>query len=284
MERGGFQGYAASLERTMETMHLDLGEAMDELQELCLLIAPERNVPVERVTDIRQTYKRIQDHLTKIRGVTQLLQGKYKQYYHRDSRREREISEFAFLAKSLYSKFECTLQEIETKKRLRDREEQFVEYLHPMPFPWFQSRGNQIMLLKNLTDLCALDYKTQLGLDFKQKREIAWNGMRSISLFIISGEAALIQHLQFEMRLREYDIKERSAQNECRGALTHLKEISPLDVERVIRRFTGNIGFSKVKCLLLRIQSQKDLEKEIIGSIGNILRVTEAGEMRTLSV
>jgi hypothetical protein len=283
MERGSFQGYAASLERTMETMHLDLGEAMDELQELCLLITLERNVSVEIITNIRQIYKRIQDHLTKIRGVKQLLEGKYKQYYHRDSRREREITEFAFLAKSLYSKFECTLQEIETKKKLRDREEQFAEYLLPMPFPWFQSRGNQVMLLRNLRDLCALDYKTQLGLDCKQRREIAWNEMRSISLFVISGEAALIQHLQFQMRLREYDIKERSALNECRGALTHLKEISPLDVERVIRRFTGNIGFSKVKCLLLRIQSQKDLEKEIMGSIENILRVTEAGEMRTLS-
>jgi hypothetical protein len=284
MERGNFQGYAASLERTMETMHLDLGEAMDELQELCLLITPERNVPVEIITDIRQTYKRIQEQLTKIRGVKQLLEGKYRQYYHRDSRREREATEFAFLAKSLYSKFECTLQEIETKKKLRGREEQLAEYPQRMPFPWFQSKGNQVMLLRNLRDLYALDYKIQLGLECEQRREIVWNGMRSISLFVISGEAALIQHLQFQMRLREHDIKERSAQGECRGALTHLKEISPLDVERVIRRYTSSIGFSKVKCLLLRIQSQEDLEKEMMGSIGNILRVTEAGEMRTLSV
>ena len=109
--------------------------------------------------------------------------------------------------------------------------------------------------------------------------------MRSISLFVMSGEAALIHHLQSNIRLREYDIKERSAEDECRGALTHLKKISLfLDAERVIRRFTGSIGFSKVKCLLLRIQSQEDLEKEIIGSIENILRVTVAGEMRTLSI
>jgi hypothetical protein len=98
------------------------------------------------------------------------------------------------------------------------------------------------------------------------------------------GEAALIDHLQSHMRLREYDIKERSAENECRGALTHLKEISLLDVESVIRRFTGSIGFSKVKCLHLSIQSQKDLEKEIIGSIENILRAMEAGEVRRLSI
>ena len=284
MERGSLQGYAANLERTMETMHLELGEAMCELQELCLLITLERNVPVEIITDIRQTYKRIQDQLTKIRGVKQLQEGKYRQYYHRDSQREREITEFAFLAKSLYSKFESTLQEIEAKRKLRNREEQFGGYPQRTPVQWFQSKRNQITLLTNLRDLCELDYKNQLGLECEQRRKIIRNGMRSISLFVMSGEAGLIDHLQSHMRLREYDIKERSAQNECRGALTHLKEISLLDVERVIRRFTGSIGFSKVKCLLLRIQSQKDLEKEIIGSIENILRVTEVGEMRTLSV
>jgi hypothetical protein len=268
----------------METLHSDLGEAMSELQELCLLITPKRNVPVEIITDIRQTYKRIQDRLTKIRGVKQLLEGKYRQYHHRDSQREREIAEFGFLAKSLYSKFESTLQEMETRKKLRDSQEPLAEFPQPMAFPWFQSKGNQSMLLRNLRDLCTLDYKTRLGLECGQRREIVWDGMRSISLFVMSGEAALIHHLQFQMRLREYDIKERSAQDECRGALTHLKEISPLDVERVMRRFTGSIGFSKVKCLLLRIQSQEDLEKEIMGSIENILRVTEAGEMRTLPI
>jgi len=282
--QGSLQGYAANLERTMETMHLDLGEAMYELQELCSLITPERNVPGETITDVRQTYKRIQDQLTKIRGVKQLQEGKYRQYYHRDSQREREITEFAFLAKSLYSKFECTLQEIEAKRKLRDREEQFGGYPQRIPVQWFQSKRNQMMLLTNLRDLCELDYKTKLGLECEQRREIIRNGTRSISLFVMSGEAALIDHLQSHMRLREYDIKERSAEDECRGALTHLKEISLLDVERVIRRFTSSIGFSKVKCLLLRIQSQKDLEKKIMGSIETILRVTEVGEMRALSI
>ena len=285
MERGSLQGYTASLERTMETMHLDLGEAMYELQELCPLITPERNVPVEIITDIRQTYKRIQDQLTKIRGVKQLLYGKYRQYYHRDSQREREITEFAFLAKSLYSKFECTLHEIETKKKLRDREEQLEGCPQRMPFPWFRTKRNQIMLLRNLRDLCELDYKIQLGLECEQRREITRNGMRSISLFVMLGEAALIDHLQSHMRLREYDIKERSAEDECRGALTHLKEVSPLDVEMVIRRLSGGCGLLQAKCLLLlRIQSQKDLEKEIIGSTKNILRVMEVGEVRTPSI
>jgi hypothetical protein len=140
------------------------------------------------------------------------------------------------------------------------------------------------MLLKNLGSLCELAYQTQPRLECEQRRETLRNGMRSISLFVLSGEVALIDHLTSRMRLREYDIKERYAQDECRGALTHLNEVFPLDVERVMRRFTGGIGFSKVKCLHLSIQSQKDLEKEIIGSIENILRAMEAGEVRRLSI
>ncbi|HVP79563.1 MAG TPA: hypothetical protein VMV04_16880 [Thermodesulfobacteriota bacterium] len=284
MERGSLQGYAASLERTMETMYLDLGEAIYELEKLCPLITADRNGPMEIVTDIRLTYKRIQDQLTKIRGVKQVMEGKYRQYYHRNSQREKEILEFTFLAKSLYSKFERTLKEMEEKKKLNDREEQFGGDSERIPVQWFQSQQKQFMLLRNLRDLWDLNYKTQLGLECEQRRRTVQKGMRSISLFVMSGEATLIDHLQSRMQLREYDIKERSAEGECRGALTHLKAISPLDVEKVMRRFTGGPGFATAKCLLFRIQSEKDLEREIFGSTWNILTMMEVGELRTLPI
>jgi hypothetical protein len=266
----------------METMHFDLVEAINELQELCPLVTPGRNVPTEIVTGIRQTYKQIQDQLTKIRGVKQLLEGKYRQYYQQHSQRDREISEFTFLAKNLYSKFEYTLQEIEAKKNSKELRP-FVAPREPIPVQWFRSRGNQITLLRNLRDLSVLDYNIRLGSEYEQRREIVRSGMRSVTLFVMSGEVTLINKLESRMQLREYDIKERSAQYECRGALTHLKEISPLDVERIIRRLTAG-GFSKVKCLLLRVQTQEDLETEIIGTIEDILRVTAPGEIRTLSI
>ncbi len=283
MERGSFQGIAAGLERIVENTRFDLREAMDQFRELCLIITSERDVRIELITDVRQTYKKIQDQLTKISGAKQLLEGKYRQYYRRDPQREREIMEFAFLAKSLNSKFEYTLQEIEAKKKLRDK----GEYLEPcrqhIAFSWFQSKGNQIILEKNLRTLCALDYKTRSGLEYEQKREIIRNGMRSISLFVLSGEVTLIDALQSRLRFREYDILERYTREEFRGALTHLKEVSPSDVERVIRRFANSREFSKLKCLLLRIRSQKDLEKEIIASTDNVLQVMGMGEVRTLS-
>ena len=284
MDRGSFQGYVASLERIMQSTHFDLREAMDQFRELCLRISEERTVPMDIITDIRRTYKEIQDQLTKVMGVKQLLEGKYRQYYHRDSRREREIMEFAFLAKSLYSKFEYTLQEIEAKRKLRDGGQYVVAHHHRMPFPWFQSKGNQITLLRNLRNLYELDYKTQSDLECEQKRVVIRNGMRSISLFVLSGEITLIDNLQFRMRLREYDITERYKEDEFRGALTHLREISPSEVERVVRRFIDSSEFLKLKCLLLMIKSQKDIKKEIVGSTENILQVMGAGELKTLSI
>jgi hypothetical protein len=86
------------------------------------------------------------------------------------------------------------------------------------------------------------------------------------------------------MRLREYDIKERLTREELRGALTHLREISLSEVEKVIRRFIESNEFLKLKCLLFPIQSQKDLEKEILDTPENILQRMRDGEMRTLSI
>jgi hypothetical protein len=284
VERGIFQAYVAGLEQIMENIRFDLREAMDQFQELCLLITPERITSVEIINDIRQTYKHIQDQLAKIRGVKQLLEGKYRQYYRRDCQRERELTEVAFLAKSLYSKFGYTLEEMEAKRGLKDRGERFRAHRQLVPFPWFQSKRNQIILLRNLRILGELDYKTRFNLEYEQRREVIQNGMRSVSLFALSGEATLIDNLQFRMRLREHDIKERLAREELRGALTHLREISPPEVERVIRRFVDTSEFSKLRCLLLTIQSQQDLEKEILGSAGNMLHVMGMGELKMLSV
>jgi hypothetical protein len=39
-----------------------------------------------------------------------------------------------------------------------------------------------------------------------------------------------------------------------------------------------------MKCLLLRVQSHRDLEKEIIASTENVLRVMRIGEVKTFSI
>src|SRR5512136_734700 len=137
----------------MENTQFDLRETMDQFQGLCLMIASERNVRMDIITEIRQTYKTIQEQLTKISVARQLLEGKYRQYYRRDPLREREITQIAFRAKTLYLTFEYTLQEMEAKSKLKDRGEHFAPVSQHTPFRWFQSAGNQIILLRNLESL-----------------------------------------------------------------------------------------------------------------------------------
>jgi hypothetical protein len=174
------------------------------------------------------------------------------------------------------------LQEIEAKSRLKGREEYFEAHRQQILFPWFQSKENQIILLRNLHSLNELDYKTRFELGFERRREVIQSGMRSIFLFALLGEIRLIETLQSRMRFREYDITERYKEDEFRGALTHLREISPSEVQKVINRFVDTSEFLKLKCLLLRIQSQKDLKKESVRSTEDILQLMGEGEVRVL--
>jgi len=271
------------LERIIDSTRFNLKEAMDQFQGLCSMITAERNVPTDIITETRQTYKKIQDHLTKISGAKQLLEGKYRQYYHRNYQRDREIMEIAFLAKNLYLTFEYTLEEIEAKSKLKDKGEHFKVYRSRPPFLWFQSPRNQIVLLRNLETLRDLDYKTKFELGFDRRRDVIRNDTRSISLFALAGEVTSIDNLQSRWRLREYDIVERYTEIELRGALTHLREVSPSEVQKVIRRLADSSEFPKMKCLLLPIQSEKDLKKEIVRTTKDILNVMEVGEVRVLS-
>ena len=280
MEQESFVEMVAGLDRIMENSCSDLREAMDQFQELCLMITEERNVPVDIVTETRQAYKKIQDQLTKIGKTRQLLEGKYRHCYRRNYHLEKEIMQIAFLAKSLNQTFE----EAQAKRKLKDIEEYSEARVQRIPFPWFQSKENQIVLLRNLRHLEELDYQAKFGLGFERRQEVIQDAMRSVSLFALLGEVTLIDILQSRMRFREYDITERYKADEFRGALTHLKKVSPSEVKNVIRRYAGTSELLKLKCLLLRIQSQSDLKKETLRFTENILQRMGKGEVRVLLI
>ncbi len=112
------QKYALSLAKTVQNHYHYLKGAVADFQEKCLRVAPGRTVPPDIINEIRQTYKGIRDRLTEVRSIQQLLQTKYRQFYHRDPVRDKEITEFEFLSKNAYSKFEFTLKEMEAKKKM----------------------------------------------------------------------------------------------------------------------------------------------------------------------
>jgi len=278
MEKDKGQGYVAGLEQILKSSHLSLKDAVAHFQEMCQMVTPERNLPHDIIVDIRKTYREIQNQLTKIKGIQQLLQGKYRQHYRRNPVRDKEIMELGFLAKNSYFKFEYVLKEVEAKRKLREQEKPVA------PMSWFHSEENQVILLRTVRGLNDLDYRIPTGLKDEDRRQVRQSKPRSLSLFALSGEVDLMDDLESRIRLREYDITERYGPDEFRGALAHLREISGGEVEGVIRRIVQSVEFSKPKCLLFSIQSSKDLRKEVLSSTRKLFQGLAVGEVKTLSI
>jgi len=280
MEQDRVQRYAESLERTIRNNYHYLKEAIDDFQDLCRMVTPERNIPTGILIDIREMYKEIRSRLTEIKAIEQLLHGKYRQYYKRDSMRDKEIMEFGFIAKNCYSKFEYTMVQIEVMKRLKEHAPK-VE--HPSePFQWFRSKENQVALIKNLRMLMELDYESTPEEVGRERREIV--GSRTLTLFLFSGDSLSLDHLQSQIRLREHDIIERYGQEEIRGVLAHLRKVDPPEVEKMFQKFMESKGLTKLKCLLLPIHSPKDLEGDLFHLIKTTLQQMAEGELKTLSI
>ena len=286
MERENIQRYVASLEQVVRRTHLDLRWTVIQFQEYSQRISTDRAVPPGMITDVRNIYMGINEQVTKIKGINQLLENKYRKYYRRDPVRDREILEYGALSKKLYTRFETLLQEIEAQAPPADKENEPDVCNRPISSQWFRSSENQTLLLGHLRSLYELDYiyRTGRGVGTEQKQRVIQDNLRSLSLFVLSGEGGVIDTLESRMRLREYDIKERYARDELRGALTHLRAISTTEVEGVIKRYIESKDVPSLKCLLLWVQSQEDLGKETLTSADTILKEMAGGEVKTLRV
>jgi len=285
MERDRVQRYTRSLERTIENNHHYLKEAIEDFRGLCLLVTPERNVPPEIIIDIREMYKEIRNRLTEIKAIQQVIQGKYRQYYHRDPLRDKEIMEFGFIAKNCYSKFEYTLMQKHVQEKAKAMERERISRIdrRGVPCQWFRSKENQVSFVRNLRILRELDYESPPEQVGEERREVIQN-LRSLTLFVFSGDERFIDDLQTQIRSREHDIIERYSKNELHGILTHLREANPLETEKMFQHFMESRGFSKLKCLLLPIRFQKEFEGDILGLIKRTLQEMKEGEVKTVSV
>ncbi len=280
MEQDRVQRYVKSLERTILNDHHYLKEAMEEFQDLCRMVTPERNVPTGILIDIREMYKEIRNRLTEVKAIEQLLHGKYRQYYRRDSLRDKEIMEFGFIAKNCYSKFEYTIIQIGAMKRLK---EQAPKVGHPSePLPWFRSEENQVALIKNLRMLEELDYESipqEMG---DERRDLV--GSRTLTFFLLMGDHLSLDQLQSRVQFREHDLMERYGPGEIRGVLTHLRKVNSVEIEKKFQQLMDSIGLTKLKCLLLPIHSSKDLEGDLLKLINTTLEEMAEGELRTVSI
>jgi DNA repair exonuclease SbcCD ATPase subunit len=280
MEQDRVQRYVKGLERTIQNNHHYLKESIEDFQEMCRMVSPEKHIPAGIANDIREMYKEIRNRLTEIKAIEQLLQGKYRQYYHKDSLRDKEILEFGFILKNCYSKFEYTMVQIESIKRLK---EHAPKVDHPAEhLQWFHFKENQVALIKNLNPLMELDYDPPPEEIGEERRDLA--GSRTFTLFLFSGDSLSLDQLQSQIQFREHDTIERYSPEEIRGVLAHLKKVDPIEVEKKFRQIMESKGLTELKCLLLPIHSSKDLKRDLLKLIKTALHEMTRGELRTLSV
>ncbi len=289
MEKDRGERYAASLERTVKNDYLYLKTALDDFQEMCRMVTPERNVPQGIIVDIREMYKEIRGRLTEIKAIQQLIQGKYRQYYHRDSVRDKEILEFGFVAKNCYSKFEYVLKQKLAQGRMKTglkepgpKEPVSREKDDDLSPCWFHSGENQIGLAKNLRTLTELDYEHASGSENVERRDLGTE--RSLTLFLLKGDPSTLDDLLSRIRFREHDIIERTRPDEVRGTLAHLKKVLPSEIEGIFQRLVKDRGFSHLRCLLLPVHAQQDLESDRFSRVESLLAEMKEGEVKILSI
>jgi hypothetical protein len=281
MPKDPMQRYAESLEKTIQYNHSQLKEMVEDFKGLCMVVTPEKHTPQDIIADIRNLYKEIRDRLTEIKAIQQTLQGKYRQYYRRDSLRDKSIMEFGFLTKNLYSKFEYILIQ---KQALAHKKEEDIAKEEPKGFPyqWFHSKTHQVTFIRNLRILGELDYEDPSDQGMEERRKVFHEKVRHLTLFCLRGKPNLIDEVLSRLRLREHDIIERYAQDELHGLLAHLREVNPVELEKIFQRILENENVSKLKCLLFQVRSPKDLEGDRISVIKKTLQEMEEGKVKTI--
>lgn len=283
MAKDPMQRYAESLQKTIEHNFNYLKEALEDFKGLCMIVTPEKHVPQDIIVDIRKLYKEIRDRLGEIRAIQQLLQGKYRQYYRRDSLRDKSIMEFGFLAKSLYSKVEYILLQKQALAHKKE-EEAFKEERKGFLHQWFHSKDHQVIFIRNLRMLHELHYVEPSDPDMEERRKTSQGKVRHLTLFCFKGKIEKIDEIYSRFGLREHDVLERYAQDEIHGLLTHLKEIDPQELEKIFQRITERMGISGLKCLLIPIRSPKELEDNLMDRLKKALDEMKEGEIKTLRI
>ena len=282
MEETRVLHYVKSLERKVHDDYLYLKDAVDEFRDMCRIVTPDKSVPQGIVVDIRELHKEIQSRFKEIRGIQQLLQGKYRQFCRRDPLRDKNLLELGFVTKTTFSRFEEQIKLFTDKQKAREREKAASAGQREKLIQWFNSREKQIMLLRKMRTLKELDYTPMPGGGVDERRSL--EGVRSLTLFLIRGEALALDSLQGEMHLREHDLIERYQDDELRGVLAHLREVDPAEIEKVFRLFLEKGGLSNLKCLLIPVHPKKEIDLERMGLVAEVLKKMNEGEVRTLSI
>jgi hypothetical protein len=277
------QRYVESLELVIQKNYKYLRGITEDFQEKCRLAISTTAAPPGLFTEIPETYREIRTRLKETHAVQSFLKTRYPLYARNEPERDEEIRALDLNVGSYFSKFLRVLKQRLEKKESVGREKPLGPEEEAPHFHWFRNQENLVKFLRNVRILDELNYEMAPAW-VRERREVAKDKPRSLTLFIFKGNAQSITELQSHMQLREHDILERYDEDELRGILTHLREIQPSDVERIFNRLKEVEGYSELKCLLIPIRGEKDLGVDLAGLVQKAIREMAPGELKTLLI
>jgi len=287
MAKDHTQRYAESLEKNIESNFNHLKKTVEEFQEMCKVISPEKHIPRDIIVDLHEIYREIQERIKEIKAIQQVLDGRYRVYVRRDPLRDKEILEMRFLAKSCYSRVEYILMQIQEKEKAKEKERTREREKAKEMEQWFRSQENQERFSKYLQTLRSSDHE----IPRKRKEEHGGEGAQGqpggvgrITLVVIKGDSSSLDNLFSRFPWSERDIVDRYGVDELRGALPHIREGNLSEVEDTLQRFAENSPFSELKYLLLHISSLKALHIDITHLVEKYLREMTEGEVKIISI
>ena len=278
MPKDQAQRYAESLEKNIKMTFTHLKKTVDEFQEMCKTISPDRHIPRDVIVDTREIYKEIQERTKEIKAIQQLLDGRYRMYAKRDPIRDKEILEMGFLAKSSYSKFEYILMQIEEKAKAKEREKVKEREKAKELESWVRSQESQRKFSKYLMTLKSPEHEAH-----KERGLEATEG-KVFMLIVVKGDSTSLDQLVTRFPWSETDIVDRYSVDELRAVLPHNRQGSLSEVENTLRQFSQSDPFSKMKYLLLRASSLKGMQTGMAHGVEKPLREMVEGEVRVLSI
>jgi hypothetical protein len=261
-----------------------LRKMIEDFERRCLTALKDPSKPLDRIIDIRESYKEIQSRLELITSAQE--QGKRNPCPDApDLSWKKELKELKSAAKECYAKFEVAL--IQGQEREDLQEDAVSSKAAAVPFRWFRSDENQVIFMNYLERSREAEHKnitrTEGGERRGQGKSRSDDG-ESLTLFLLKGDAVSLDELQSQIHLRERDILERTSQDELRGILTHFREVDPSEMECILHRFMRSRRFSKLKCILFRVQSTQDLGADALDFIERNLSEMVEGELKSLSI
>ena len=277
------QRYVESLELVIQRNYKYLKSIAEDFQEKCRLATSATAAPPRLFIEIPETYREIRTRLRETQAVQSLLKTIYPLYSGNEPGRDEEIRELDLNVGSYFSKFLRVLKQSLGERESVGREKPLGPEEEAPHFHWFRNQENLVKFLRNVRILDVLNYEMAPAW-VRDRREVAKDKPRSLTLFIFKGNAQSITELQSHMQLREHDILERYDEDELRGILTHLREIQPSDVERIFNRLKEVEGYSELKCLLIPIRGEKDLGVDLAGLVQKAIKEMAPGELKTLLI